>query len=168
MIIIASLMATASVAEQMAPAKQGMLQCQLPDELFKTCFSLSKVYQTGPSTWTFDTQTAVDLQSNVIATIKDTAFVRELEVCKAANTIDISKFTFTRGGRPLSPSEVAHYRAKLGRTYGAFAGKTICTKIVPSEQNMELVQGTINGKRVPAMDYAMKWVSPKDGWKVAP
>ena len=30
---------------------------------------------------------------------------------------------------------------------------------------MEVVLATIGGKRVPAADYPMKWVGPKDGWK---
>jgi hypothetical protein len=101
MLSIALLLAGASVAEQMAPAKQGMVQCQMPDVLFKTCFSLSKVYQTGPSAWVFDTQMVVDLQSPVIASAEDTVFVRGTEVCKAFNAIDVSKFIFSLEGRPF-------------------------------------------------------------------
>jgi len=168
MLGIAFVMAAASVAEQMAPAKQGMLQCQMPDVFFKTCFSLSKVYQTGPSTWVFDTQIVVDPQSPVIASIKETASVRGSEICKAANAIDVSKFTFSLEGRPIPAGESAKYRAKLRKYYEAFAKKMICTQVVPSEQDMEMVQVTVNGKRFPAGDYAMKWVSLKDGWKVAP
>jgi hypothetical protein len=152
----------------MAPAKQGMLQCQMPDVLFKTCFSLSKVYQTGPSTWTIETQMVVDQQSPAIASLKDTVFVRGTEVCKAANAIDVAKFTFSLEGRPIPSAEAAKYRSKLRQFYAAFGGKMICTQVVPSEQGMEMVEATIDGKRFPLGDYAMKWVSPKDGWTVAP
>jgi hypothetical protein len=168
MLSIALVLAAASVTEQMAPAKQGMLQCQMPDVLFKTCFSLSKVYQTGPSTWMFDTQMLVDLQSPVIASIKDTASVHGSEVCNAASANEVSKFTFSLEGRPLPPAEAANYRAKLGKAYAALTGKMICTEIVPNEHGMKMVQATIDGKRFPVGDYAMKWVSPKDGWTVAP
>jgi len=168
MLSIALVLTAANVTEQMAPAKQGMLQCQMPDVLFKTCFSLSKVYQNGPSTWVFDTQMVVDLQSSVIASIKDTVFVRGTEVCKAASAIDVSKFTFSLEGRSLPSAEAAKYREKLRRFYAAFGGKMICTEVVPNEQGMDMVHTTVDGKRFPAGDYAMKWVSPKDGWTVAP
>ena len=168
MLSIALILSAASVTEQMAPAKQGMLQCQMPDVLFKTCFSLSKVYQAGPSNWIFDTQMVVDLQSPVIASIKDTASVRGSEVCNAASATEVSKFTFSLEGRPLPPAEAAKYRAKLRKYYAVLVGKMVCTQIVPNEQGMEMVQATIDGKRFPAGDYAKKWVSPKDGWTVAP
>ena len=168
MITIAIGLFAASVAEQMAPAKQGMLQCQMPDVLFKTCASLSRVYQTGPSAWSFDGQMIVDPESPVTASFSDTAFVRGSEICKAANAVDVSKWTFTLEGRTLSTAEAARYRTKLQRLYGAFGNKLMCTEIVPNEQGMELVRATIGGKRFPIGDYAMKWVSPKDGWTVAP
>ncbi len=168
MFSVAITLLAASVTEQMAPAAQGMFQCQMPDVLFKTCFSLSKVHQAGPSTWVFESEMLVDMQSPVIASIKDAVSVRGSEVCKAANAADVSKFSFSLDGRPVSAAEAAKYRAKLKRYYGIFAGKMICTQVVHNDQDMELVQATIDGKRFKVGDYPMKWVNPDDGWKVAP
>lgn len=166
MLSIALALAAASVAEQMAPAKQGLLQCQLPDVLFKTCFSLSTVHEVGPSTYMFEIELAMDAQ--VTARMKNQAFVRGSNVCDVINVDDARGATFTSGGRPVSAAKAAAYRSKLRGSFAVFSGKTVCTHIVPGEQGVEMVAAIIDGKRLPAADYPMKWVAPKDGWKVAP
>ena len=71
-------------------------------------------------------------------------------------------------GTPASPAQAARIRATLKRKYAPISGKLVCSAIVHGEQQMETVETSIDGKRTPALDYAMKWVSPKDGWTVAP
>jgi hypothetical protein len=161
-------MAAASVADQMAPARQGMMQCQMPDVLFKTCFSLSRIRQASPSTYIFETEMLVDETGPVTASMNSKVFVRGSELCEVMNPNEILEATITSQGHTLHAAQATKYRAKVRRTLAGFAGRTICTTIVAGDGEMQKVIGTVDGKRIPAADYAMKWVAPDDGWKVAP
>jgi hypothetical protein len=156
----------ASVAEQMAPAQRGELQCQMPDVLFKTCFSLSKVVRTGPTTYRFETRMLISKNDPVVMAIDQIATVQGQEVCARLTLSDLSKAKITLGGKELPAANSARYFSLLRRQYAAVQGKLICTEIVANEQGMEKVQGRIDGKRVSALDYAMIWVRPDDGWVV--
>ena len=165
MLSFAIALAATSVAEQMAPAAQGMLQCQMPDVLFKTCLSLSKVRPTGPGVYTFESEIAV--APDVSAQLTSATFVRGSDVCDVIDMRDIATAKFTNEGHALPAAKAAAYRAGLSRKYAPLKGKTICTHIEHGDEGTETVVGTLNGKRVPFADYAMKWVGPDEGWKVA-
>jgi len=168
MISFAFALAAASVAEQLAPAKNGMLQCQMPNLESKTCFSLSKVRQSGPSTYAFDTEVLVDAAGPVTASMHSTVFVRGSEICEKMTGRDTAGATFASEGHPLSAAEAADYRTRLRGDFAGLVGHTVCTRNVPGDGGFETVVGTIDGRRVPEADYAMKWVALGEGWKVAP
>jgi len=168
MMSLAIALATASVAEQMAPAKQGLLQCQIPDAEAKTCFSLSTIRQTGPSTYSFKTDILIDAAGPVIASIQSIVFVHGSEICEVMKLSELTSAGITFDGHRLSGAEAEEYRARLRADFAPVAGHRVCTRIVPGEQGALTVTGTLDGKRIPAGDYAMKWVTADDGWKVAP
>src|SRR5688572_12022577 len=101
MISIAVALAAAPVAEQMAPAKRGMLQCQMPDTLFKTCASLSKVVEAGPSTYRIQTRMLLDPTGPVVATMNTTVTVQGTEICERMKLADLSAATLTSAGKPI-------------------------------------------------------------------
>jgi hypothetical protein len=166
MISFALALAAASVAEQMAPARQGMLQCQLPDTLFKTCASLSKVVQSGPATYRIETKMLVDPNGPVVVTINSAVHVSGHEICDKNDPADLSAATWTSAGKPLASAGAARYLALIRRSLAAVQGKEVCTRIESEESGVKVL-GRIGGKRVPALDYDMMWVDPKDGWTVA-
>ena len=98
--------------------------------------------------------------------IDQIATVQGQEVCARLAISDLTKAKITLGGKELPAASAARYLAVLRRQYAVIQGKLICTEVVPDEQGMEKVQGRIDGKRVPALDYAMIWVRPDDGWVV--
>ena len=158
----------ASVSQQLNPAERGMLQCQMPDIASKTCFSLSRVRRTSPSTYAFDTEILIDAAGTITASIHSKVFVRGATICEVMNRTDVSGATFASEGSRLSPAQAADYRARLLASYAPVLGHTICTQILPGEDGVDTVIGSIDGRRIPSTDYAMKWVDPGDGWKVGP
>jgi hypothetical protein len=167
MLSLAFILAAASVTEQMAPARQGMLQCQMPDALFKTCASLSKVVQLEPSTYLIETNMLVDPRGPVVAKMKSKVFVEGEEICDKMDPKDISTAVITSDGKSVSAASAARYIAAMHRSFSAFHGKSVCTRIVADEQGVMKVQGRVAGKRMPQLDYDMSWVKPGDGWTVA-
>ena len=167
MISIAFALAAAPVAEQMAPAKRGMLQCQMPDALFKTCASLSKVVEAGPSTYRIQTRMLLDPNGPVVATMNTTVTVQGTEICERMKLADLSAATLTSAGKPIPAASAARYLSVMRRGFAALDGKQVCTEIVADDQGTTKVLGRISGKRMPALDYDMIWVAAGDGWTVA-
>lgn len=167
MISIALALAAATVAEQMAPARQGMLQCQMPDALFKTCASLSKVVEAGPSAYRIETRMLLDPAGPVIATMHSTVKVQGAEICERMNLADLSEATLTSAGKSLPAANAARYLGVMRRGFAALEGKLVCTEIISDDQGTTKVLARIAGKRMPALDYDMIWVDPADGWTVA-
>jgi hypothetical protein len=145
-----------------------MAQCHMPDVLFKTCTALSKVWQVGPDSYRFESEIAIDPDGPVVVTERNTVRVRGMQTCETVNLSEIDRWPVKIAEAPASPAQAARIRATLKRKYASIAGKFVCSTIVPGEQQMETVETSIGGKRTPALDYAMKWVSLKDGWTVAP
>src|SRR5688572_15156607 len=110
-------LAAGSVAEQMAPARQGMLQCQMPDHLFRTCASLSKVVATGPQTYRIETSMLVDPNGPVVVTFKSQVTVHGEEICDKMNPADISAASVTSAGKLLPAARAARYIALVKRGY---------------------------------------------------
>jgi hypothetical protein len=167
MISLAFALAAASVADQMAPARKGMLQCQMPDALFKTCASLSKVVEAGPSTYRIETRMLVDPTGPVVATIHSTVTVQGPEICERMELKDLADATFASAGKPIPAATAARYISVMRRAFAAVEGKQVCTQIAADDQGTTKVLARIGGKRVPALDYDMIWVDPADGWVVA-
>ena len=167
MISLALALAAAPVAEQMAPAKRGLLQCQMPDALFKTCASLSKVVEAGPSAYRIETRMLLDPSGPVVATMNSTVTVQGTEICERMKLSDLSTARLTSAGKPIPPASAARYLSVMRRGFAALEGQQVCTEIVTEDQGTTKVLGRIAGKRMPALDYDMIWVAPGDGWTVA-
>ncbi|HEX8839539.1 MAG TPA: hypothetical protein VF750_03605 [Sphingomicrobium sp.] len=168
MLSIALALAAASVAQQLAPASRGLVQCQMPSPETKACFSLSKIRKTGPASYVYDTELLVDPAGAVTATFHSPVSVRGSEVCQAINGRDIAGATFASQGQRLSGADAAAYRAQLRSNFAGMLGHTICTRVVKGGGGGHTVIGWIDGARIPAGDYEMMWVSRAAGWRVAP
>jgi hypothetical protein len=160
-------LASASVAEQMAPARQGMLACHVPDVLFRTCFALSKVIPTGPGTYRFETALLVDPSGPVVMKLHSPATTQGSRICERISFTRLASAKFTIAGKELPPSKRAAIMIKVRRLYAPVNGKMICTEVIPNEGEMVEVIGWVDGKRWKAADYPMKWVDPQDDWIVA-
>lgn len=168
MFSIALLFAASSVAEQMAPAKQGLLQCQSPIPSTKTCDSMTKVTQIAPGSYRLDNRILIDADGPVVLIEHATASVVGTKLCETVRLSEIDRFGVEIGGRSATPAERARYRSDIKQKLSLIAGRTVCSSIVPDGDGMHLVEASISGQRIPAADYSMKWVGPNDGWKVAP
>ena len=167
MLSLAFILATSSVTEQMAPARKGMLQCQMPDMLFKTCASLTKVVEGGPAAYRLETSLLVNPQGPVVATIHSNVSVQGEEICDTNDPADVAAATVTVDGKTPPPAVAARHIASLKKSLATFSRKLVCTRIVAGEENRMKVEGRVSGVRMPALDYDMIWVGPADGWTVA-
>ena len=168
MLSIALVLAAASAAEQLAPAKQGKIQCLAPIESTKTCDSLTKVTEVAPGRYTYDSESLLDADGPVIVSEHGTATVQGNRFCETVRVADANRLSFKVSGVPANAAQTARYRSLYRQKMALIAGQTLCSSIGPEEDGFHEVQAYLGTRAVPGLNYSMKWVGPNDGWKVAP
>ena len=163
-----ALVIAASVAQQMAPASQGKLQCLSPIESSKTCDSLSKISQVAPGRYRYEAELLYDADGPVLVTERGVVTIQGAKICETIRLPQIDTYTFKVGGVPATTAQTARYRAHFKKTFAPLAGQSLCSTITPEEDGLHAIESYVGGRRVPGLDYSMKWVSPNDGWKVGP
>ena len=163
-----ALVFAASAVEQLAPAKQGKIQCLAPIASTKTCDSLTKITEVAPGSYRYDAESLIDADGPVIAIERGMISVQGNRFCETVRLSDATRLNFKVDGVPASAAQAAQYRALYRQKIAPIAGQSFCSDIGPEEGGFHEVQAYLGARAVPGLNYAMKWVGPNDGWKVAP
>ncbi len=151
----------------LAPAAEGKVQCFRPNMAARTCQSIG-VYSFGPNGEIENIATMMILTGPVvIMTTRAPAHLRGDRDCGTLRREEIDRSTFTFDGRPANAAQTAALRAEMKASLAATLGHETCSAYVPNGEAF-LVTSTVDGVAQPAMDQKMIWVSPADGYRVAP
>jgi len=148
-----------------APAAEGKLQCYRPDRAKKTCVSLTGYKAAGNGV--FDNAAEVSVLGSFV--MRSTTKVRVVgdRVCGPMSPADIANATILRDGEPESQAQQGQIKAVLLDTMGATLGKEVCTAYLPAGPDL-LAAVYVAGARTESLDEKVIWVSPADGYRVAP
>lgn len=160
--------AGAAYASPLTPAADGQMQCYVPDTVRKTCSSMA--YYVARPDGSFDNKAvvlinkapAVTMETTTRVTIKDGA------VCGALRAEDIAAGKVTVGDRQMTPEEASPVLNSITQALTPVIGHEICTAFVPDAAGKLTAQATMDGKRQGEQDQPVLWVSPQDGYTVAP
>jgi hypothetical protein len=158
--------AAAELASPIAPAASGELQCTGPDTVKKTCQSITayKVNTKGPVE---STATVLVSQSPVVVmTTVTKVVIRGNQVCTQMRPTDIGNATYSVDGKPASEGQANTFRSVMQAAMLTSFGKAVCTAYVAGPDGLS-TQVTIEGMPQPGSQRVI-WVSPADGYKVAP
>jgi hypothetical protein len=157
-----------SLPDPIAPAATGQLQCYMPDVARKTCNALGG-YKAAPNGG-IDNTAATLISKNpplVMETVSPVE-VKAGQVCGKIRRRDIDAAQFRSDGRPLDAKQAAALREQVQLLYKDVVDREICTAYVP-QGGMFLTKVTIDGAPTPAaMEQQVLWVSPDEGYRVAP
>ncbi|HVZ29912.1 MAG TPA: hypothetical protein VG839_05930 [Asticcacaulis sp.] len=156
----------AAYPDPLGPAATGQAQCYVPDTARKTCISMA--YYKARGDGTFDNTAVVMLSKSPVVIMQTVtpATVADGAVCGKIEADQIAAATLTVNGQALSPADAAPMLAKLSAAMKGVYGKQICTRYV-SEGGQLTAKTTMDGAPQPD-DQKVIWVSPGDGYHVAP
>lgn len=154
-------------ADPLAPVLKGQVQCYSPDVARKTCRSIGG-YVPNPD-GSYQNKATVLLSASPLIVMETVApvTVKHGAVCGAVTPHDIETAHFTIEGQPANAAQAERLRAALTQAEAAIFDHEICTAegVVGGAATAEV---SVDGARTPTMDQRMVWVSPADGFKVAP
>ena len=155
------------LADPLAPAASGMLQCYEPDIAKHSCRSLAS-YRKRPD-GKFDNAATVMLMPSPLI-VMETVTPVEVDagaVCGAVRKQDIDVAGISIDGKKLAETDAVAVRGQIATAMASIIDHRICTTYVPDGAQF-VAKAAIDGEAKPALDQRVIWVAPTDGYKVGP
>jgi hypothetical protein len=151
----------------LAPAADGKFQCFGYDRARKTCQSTAG-YAAGPGDTIENTATLlIGHDPTIVMTTISPVTVEGQRVCGPIRAEDLESATFLVSGSPPDEDAADALRAGLKKAMVAMLGKQVCVTLAPDGGGL-VAHATIDAVPQPDSDQRVIWVSPADGWTVAP
>ena len=153
--------------DPLAPAKAGKMWCYEPDSENKTCRSFSRFEWDAAGTIWEEDELAFSANPLVTMKVRDFTNVEGIAICQVAKKETFQKAVFMVDGKPATAEEDMTYRERYGNHFASLYGKKFCVEISPYE-NIFITQVTIDGTPYPSATSRLKWISPDEGYSLAP
>jgi hypothetical protein len=170
LIAIAAFLAPAAFGDPPSPiarAEKGDVQCYQPDTANKTCQSIASYKKTPDGKFLNTAIVLVGLKPVVVMTTATLVSIKNGQVCGPIKQADIDKATYTVDGEPATPKQVEVLHQQMTDSMATLLNADICTAYVPNGDGLT-ARETVDGVSQPKLDQHVIWVSPSDGYKVAP
>jgi hypothetical protein len=151
----------------LAPAAEGKVQCYQPNEVAKTCQSIGS-YRIGPGGEIENTASMmISTSPQVVMTTRAPAVIKAGKDCGVLKAEHIDASTFVVEGKPADAAQTAALRAQMKGALRSVIGHEVCSAYLPNGAAL-MATSTIDGMANPSLDQKVIWVSPAEGYKVAP
>jgi len=151
----------------LAPAGKGMAQCYVPDTVAKTCASMATYHLNADGTFTNKAMVLISKSPPAILEMNTNVEIKNGAVCGKIREENITSARLTVNGADVPTDQSAPVLARIASGMTAVIGHEICTSYVQSGGNL-VAKATMDGVPKPDQDQIMSWVSPADGYSIAP
>lgn len=159
--------ALAQSGDVLAPARQGQVQCFVPNAAAKTCQSIGSYAFNANGVIDNVSETLIMPQPVVVMRASSPVVVRNNAICGPLTEADIARATFTIDGRPATEQETANIRAGLTQQLAPMFNVDMCVSVTAVDGGYR-ADSTVGGAARPDLAQPMLWVRPEDGYRVAP
>jgi hypothetical protein len=156
---------SSGLANPLVLAEQGQLQCYRPDVQKKTCQSIASYKRTGPGI--YDNGALVAVGNSVTLETHTPVIVKGDAVCGSIRLQDVTAGTLRMGDHVADPDIARPTLERIAQVLAPILGKEICTRYEPKGTDFE-AKGSIAGIYRADLDQTVKWISPSEGYTVAP
>lgn len=165
LILALAAVATGQNADPLAPARQGKIQCVVPNIEKKLCGAISTY--TMRSDGSFDSVTTTMLAPTPLITMQTRVpgTVEKGSVCSPVRKADYEAATFQMDGAPMDEAMASGTKAQVVAALASMDGKKACGTDKP-EGDLILAQITLDGVAHPELNQRYIWVDPADGYKI--
>jgi hypothetical protein len=165
--VIALLLAAAGFPTLIGPAADGKVQCFSPDPARKVCASITRFAPGAEGVIGTATTAVIGREPPVTMTTSSADTIEGARLCGVTQAADLVGATFTIAGAPADPAKTETLRDAVAKGMSPLVGHKICLTFVPDGSQF-MVHTSLDDLPRPDLDQRMAWVSPADGWKVAP
>jgi len=163
---LAAAASTPAYPDPLAPAANGRVQCYAPTD-HRTCASTTSYTANGDGTFTNISTVLLSKQPILIAQTTTPMTIKAGAVCGAVRKQDIDAARLSINGQAVPADKSVPILASIAVALGPIIDHEICTTYVP-RGNGFVAKAVMDGKPQPDQDQKVIWVSPADGYTVAP
>jgi hypothetical protein len=150
-----------------APAKVGKLECFAPDSEKKTCLDMTRYTWEANNQILEEDEFAFSANPLITARSKDFVVINRCEACQVVSKDKVLEATFFRDGVQVSDSEQTQFRERHLQQLNSIVGKKVCMSLSPYG-GVFIAEYSIDGNPLPAATNRLKWISPDEGYVLAP
>ena len=150
----------------LAPAATGQAQCYGPSD-HKTCRSLATYTANGDGTFANGASVMLSSQPLVLLDTTTQVSIKGQAVCGAIHRADVLAGKLSVNGTQLPAEQAKPLLTNIATALDKIIEHEICTTYVPNGTGL-VAKATMDGVAQPDQDQAVIWVSPSDGYTVAP
>lgn len=162
-------LAETPLADPLAPAAQGKVQCYSPDPARKTCKSWATYEPAAGGGYNNTAYVLVSTNPAIVMKITSPVVVRNDQVCGPIRSSDFDTAEFQVMGRAMPPAETSQARSQMRGAMAAMIGKEVCTAYLATKTaNMMTARASYDGVPRPELDQTVAWVTLGEGFRVAP
>jgi hypothetical protein len=165
-----ALFSPAALCEPPSPiarAEKGDVQCYAPDKVRKTCESTAS-YKTMPDGKIQNVAIIlVGLKPVVVMQTVTLVSIKNGQICGPIKQADIDRATYTVDGAPATAKQIEVLHQQMTDSMATLLNADICTTYLPNGDGLT-ARETVDGVSQPKLDQHVIWVTPADGYKVAP
>lgn len=156
-----------ALADPLAPAHLGKVQCYSPDRARKTCRSIGSYSFQSDGSIANQAEALIAPQQFVVMKTSAPVAIRGEAECGTPRKEDIDAAEIDVNGQKLTEEKAAPVRVQIETAMAPFIGKEICSTYASQADGTLLVTETLAGAPMPGHSVVL-WVDPSEGYKVAP
>jgi hypothetical protein len=153
-----------TATDPLAPARQGKIQCVVPNTEKKTCVGTTSYVFAADGSYKTTTRLLLNPEPAIIMEVANSGAVKDGKACEVIKLSDFEAAPITVAGQPADDGTAGAIRGQLGAMLGQYDGKTNCATSKPVEGGMLLNEVAIDGTAHPELSQKFIWVDPKDGY----
>ncbi|HVJ01278.1 MAG TPA: hypothetical protein VM662_03795 [Sphingomonas sp.] len=165
LLLLAAGQGQAAIADPLALAREGKIQCIAPNKEKKSCIGMAS-YTVRPD-GSFDT-TARVLIAPTPAIVMETRSSGKKEadaLCSVIRRQDYADARITIGDTPADAATGDAIRSQLLGAIATLDGKKACSRAVPEGEVLR-IDVTVDGMARPELTQRSIWVRPDEGYKL--
>jgi hypothetical protein len=150
-----------------AQAESGKVQCYQPNKEKKTCRSIAGYSPAKDGSFSNPATIMILAKPLTIVHISSPVTVKDGKTCGTIRQKDLDQAVFSIDGAPATPEQSASLHQQLGEVYKGMMGHEVCVTYAPDGEGF-IARGEVDGVAQSGGDQHMIWVSPAEGYHVAP
>lgn len=158
---------TAESADPLAPSLKGQLHCYGPNVERRTCVSLGAYAKDAQGVIQNTAVVLMAARPRIVMTTVAPVEVKGGAVCGYIRMRDLQAASFVIDGTPADSTDAEAVRKAVAPAYAPFLDKEFCT-VYRADGPGLVGEVTVDGVRRRELDQRVRWVSPADGYAVAP
>ena len=164
--LLALAAANPAYPDPLAPAASGQVQCYAPTD-HKTCASIAPYTANGDGSFANGATVLLSKKPVVVMQTSTPVTIKAGAVCGSVTRDSIAKAALTVNGQAIPADRASPILQQISGSLRGVIDHEICTAYVPDGAGL-VAKASMDGKAQPDQDQKVIWVSPSDGYTVAP